>query len=107
MKGCIDLSEVGYILICEHAYHFECFLFKLKSQCQYCINYFISGIEKNCKNYQKALISFNKIIINKGRNKELDNTETTYNTNINSKDFSLNNNINLLFENIMNTLTNT
>ncbi|CAI2198205.1 1838_t:CDS:1, partial [Funneliformis geosporum] len=56
-------------------------------------------------NYQKALTSFNKMIINEGRNK-LDNTETIDNINISDKNFSLDNNIDLLFENAMNTLTN-
>ena len=59
----------------------------------------MSGIKKNCKNYQKALISFNKMVINESRNEELDDTETTDNTNISSEDFSLDNNIDLFFEN--------
>src|SRR6266498_3607287 len=105
LESCIDSYEVGCILICKHAYHFECFLFKLKSQCQYCTDYLVSGIEKNCKNYQKTLTSFDKMVINEGRN-ESDDTETTDNTNIGSEDFSLDNNIDLLFKNAMNTLTN-
>jgi len=105
LEGCVDSCEVGCILICGHAYHFECFLFKLGSQCQYCTDYLVSGIEKNCKNYQKTLTLFDKMVINKGRN-ESDDTETTDNTNIGSEDFSLDNNIDLLFKNTMNTLTN-
>ena len=31
LEGCVDSCEVGYILICEHAYYFEYFLFKLES----------------------------------------------------------------------------
>ena len=42
--------------------------------------------------------------MNEGRN-ESDDTETIDNTNI-GEDFSLDNNIDLLFENAMNTLTN-
>ena len=100
LEDCVDLCKVSCILICEHTYHFEYFLFKLGSQYQYCTDYFISGIEKNCKNYQKTLTLFDKMIINE------DDTETTDNTNIGSEDFSLDNNIDLLFENAMNTLTN-
>ncbi|CAI2201660.1 4131_t:CDS:1, partial [Funneliformis geosporum] len=77
----------------------------LESQCQYCTDYLVSGIEKICKNYQKALTLFNKMVINEGRN-ELDDTETTDNTNIGDDDLSLDNNIDLLFENAMNILTN-
>ncbi len=51
------------------------------------------------------MTSFDKMVINEGRN-ESDDTETTDNTNIGSEDFSLDNNIDLLFENAMNTLTN-
>src|SRR6266540_1536882 len=51
LEGCIDSYEVGCILICEHAYHFKYFLFKLGSQYQYCTDYLVSEIEKNCKNY--------------------------------------------------------
>src|SRR6185437_1868291 len=79
LEGCIDSCEVGCILICGHAYHFGCFLFKLGSQCQYCIDYLVSGIETNCKNYQKSLTSFNKMVTNEGRN-ELDDIETNDNT---------------------------
>ncbi len=86
LEDCVDLCKVSCILICEHTYHFECFLFKLGSQYQYCTDYLISGIEKNCKNYQKSLTLFNKMVINESRN-ESDDTETTDNTNIDSKDF--------------------
>ena len=57
LEGCVNSCEVGCILICRHAYHFECFLFKLGSQCQYCTDYLVSGIQENCKNYQKSLTS--------------------------------------------------
>ena len=62
-EGCIDSCEIGCILICEYAYHFECFLFKLESQCWYYTDYLISGIESNCKAFQKTLNSFSRIVI--------------------------------------------
>ena len=49
LEGCIDPGKVSCILICGHAYHFKCFLLKLESQCRYCVNFLISGIEYNCK----------------------------------------------------------
>ena len=55
-EGCTELCEVGCILICGHAYyyHFECFLFKLDSQCKYCTDYFVSEIEKNCRIFHEV-----------------------------------------------------
>src|SRR5438128_3113153 len=35
LEGCTDFCEVGCVLICGHAYHFECFLSKLESCCRY------------------------------------------------------------------------
>lgn len=75
MEGCIDPCEVGCILICGHTYHFECFLFKLESQCRYCIDYLVSGIKSNCKAFQKTLETFGKIEIDKDV-KEAGDTKT-------------------------------
>ena len=91
-ESCIDSCKVGCILICGHAYHFECFLFKLQSQCQYCTDYLVSGIESNCKAFQKTLNSFGGIVTDENT-KELDDVETEDNTNISDEDFSLDNNI--------------
>src|SRR6266498_4723889 len=104
LEDCVDLCEVGCILICEHAYHFECFLFKLGSQCQYCTDYLVSGIKKNCQSYQKTLTSFNKIATNEGRDENV--IEPIDDTIIGSEDLSLDNNIDLLFERTVNALTN-
>jgi len=90
-------------LICRHAYYFEYFLFKLGSQCWYCTDYLVSRIESNCKAFQKTLNSFSRIVIDESIN-ELDNIETEDNTNIGDRDFSLNNNVDLLFERAVNTL---
>ncbi len=84
--------------------YFECFLFKLESQCRYYTNYLVSEIESNYKTFQKTLNLFNRIIIDKSIN-ELDDIKTKDNTNISDKDFSLNNNINLLFKRAVNALT--
>ncbi len=88
LEGYVDSSEVGCILICDHDYHFECFLFKLESQCRYCADYLISEIENNCKAFQKTLDSFDKIVIDENIN-ELDITGPSDDTNIGIKDFSL------------------
>ncbi len=61
-EGYINFYEVGCILICEHAYHFECFLFKLGSQYWYYTDYLVNEIESNCKAFQKTLNSFSKIL---------------------------------------------
>ncbi len=103
-EGCIDSCKVGCILICGHAYHFECFLFKLQSQCWYCTNYLVSGIESNCKAFQKTLNSFGGMVTDENT-KKLDNIGTEDNTNIGDEDFSLDNNINQLFKNAVNILT--
>jgi len=49
LKGYIDSGKVSCILICGHAYHFECFLLKLESQCRYCVDFLISEFEYNYK----------------------------------------------------------
>ncbi|RIB02246.1 hypothetical protein C2G38_2050207 [Gigaspora rosea] len=59
LEDCTDSREVGCILICGHAYHFDCF-FVLGSQCQYCLEYLTIGIEKNCKAFQTTLNSSDK-----------------------------------------------
>ena len=105
MEGCENSCEVGCILICDHGYHFECFLFKLDSKCQYCADYLISTIENNCKAFQKTLDSFGRIVTDENIN-ELDIIEPNDNTNIGIEDFSLDNNIDSLFERAVNTLTN-
>lgn len=61
LEDCAETNKVGIILACGHAYHYECFLFKLTSRCKYCIDYLVSGIEKNCKAFQKSVNSFNGV----------------------------------------------
>ena len=46
LEECTNSCEVGCILICGHAYHYECFLSQLESQCHHCTAYLESGIEK-------------------------------------------------------------
>ncbi|CAG8663745.1 812_t:CDS:2, partial [Ambispora gerdemannii] len=70
--------------------------YEVGSQCQYCTDYLVSEIETNCKNYQKTLTSFDKMITDEGRN-ESDITETVDNTII-REDFSLDDNIDIFFE---------
>ena len=51
MNRFCDLEECTNscdVLACGHAYHHECFLLQLGSQCQYCTAYIVSGIEYNC-----------------------------------------------------------
>ena len=104
LEGCIDPGEVSCILICEHTYHFECFLLKLESQCQYCVNFLISGIEYNCKAFQKTLDLPSKIKIDEDVNKRGD-AETSDDTNISIEDLSLENNIDLFIKKAINDLT--
>ncbi|RIB08626.1 hypothetical protein C2G38_2270618 [Gigaspora rosea] len=73
LEDCIDSCEVGLVLICGHAYHYECFFFKLESQCQYCIDYLSRGIKKNCKAFQKTLESLDK----KAKAQDLNKQEAT------------------------------
>jgi hypothetical protein len=104
LEGCIDPGEVSCILICGHAYHFECFLLKLESQCRYCADFLISGIEDNCKAFQKTLDSPSNIKMDEDVN-EKSGTETSDDTNISVEDLSLENNIDLLIERAINVLT--
>ena len=101
LEDCIDFHEVSYILTCGHAYHFECLLFKIGNQCQYCVNYLVSGIESNCKAFQKSVSSFNGMITNEYIN-ELNITETETGDINNDEDFIINNNIDLQFERAVN-----
>jgi len=80
------------------------FLLKLESQCRYCVDFLISGIEYNCKAFQKTLDLPSKIKIDEDVN-ERDDAETSDDTNISIKDLSLKNNINLLIEKAINNLT--
>jgi hypothetical protein len=50
----VETNKVGIILACRHAYHYECFLFKLTNQCKYCIDYLVNEIKKNSKVFQKV-----------------------------------------------------
>ena len=108
LEDCIDSCEAGCVLICGHAYHYECFLFKLESQCQYCNDYIINGIETNCKAFQKTLNSSGM----KAKEESIDEIDDTPDddTNINDADFLLDinidhDNIDLLFERVINALT--
>ncbi|CAG8647814.1 6023_t:CDS:2, partial [Paraglomus brasilianum] len=78
---------------------------ELESQCQYCADYLVSGIEENCKAFQKALDSFDRIVTDECVN-ESDIVETSDDTNISIEDFSLDNNIDLLIERAISTLAN-
>ncbi|CAI2196096.1 672_t:CDS:1, partial [Funneliformis geosporum] len=77
----------------------------LESQCRHCADYLISGIENNCKTFQKTLDSFVKIVTDEDVN-ELDVTRPNDDTNISIEDFSLDNNIDSLFEKAINALIN-
>ena len=110
LEGCIDSCKVGCVLICGHAYHFECFLFKLESRCRYCIEYLISGIETNCKAFHKSL-NFSGTQAKDERIDKMDINETSDDTNTSDEGFLLDgnidlNNVDLLFEKAMNALTN-
>ena len=104
LEDCIDVHEVGCILTCEHAYHFECLLFKIGNQCQYCVNYLVSGIESNCKAFQKSVSSFDGMITDEYIN-ELNVTEIETGDTNNDEDFIIYNNIDLQFERAVNALT--
>ena len=104
LEECTNSCEVGCILTCGHAYHYECFLLQLESQCQYCTAYLVSGIEKNCRIYQQTVSSFNEMLTD-------DNTDglavEVDDSNIGDEDFSLgDDNIDLLFVRALNVLTN-
>ena len=61
MNRFCDLEECTNscdVLACGHAYHHECFLLQLGSQCQYCTAYLVSGIEYNCRIFQQTVSSF-------------------------------------------------
>jgi len=92
LEDCIETNKVGVILICGHAYHYECFLFKLTNQCKYCTNYLVSGIEKNCKVFQKSIDSFSGIVTEENEN-EWDIIETCDNTNNENEGFTLDNTV--------------
>lgn len=109
LEDCTDSCEVGCILSCGHAYHFDCFLFKLESRCRYCIDYLASGIEKNCKAYQTTLSSLDKKAKDKSV-EELNATKTkdsvNDDTNISIDENIDRINIDLLVEKAIDTLTN-
>ena len=87
LEDCIDSCEAGCVLICGYAYHYECFLFKLGSQCRYCKDYLICGIEANCKAFQKTLNS-SSVRVKDESIDEIDVIdEPSDNTNINDEDF--------------------
>ncbi|CAI2193730.1 11312_t:CDS:2, partial [Funneliformis geosporum] len=75
-----------------------------RNQCQYCINYLVSGIESNCKTFQKSVSSFNGMITDEYINK-LNIIETETDDTNNDEDFIIDNNIDLQFERAINTLT--
>ena len=89
LEGCTDSCEVGCVLICGHAYHFECFLSKLESCCRYCTDYLISGIEKNCEAFQKTLNSLGGRV----NTDEIVVTKTSDDINISGEDIFLDENI--------------
>ena len=60
LEECTNSCEVGCILICGHAYHYECFLSQLESQCHYCTAYLESGIEKTGI-FQRTVSSFDEM----------------------------------------------
>jgi len=61
----------------------------------------VSGIESNCKAFQKSVSSFNGMITNEYIN-ELNITETETGDINNDEDFIINNNIDLQFERAVN-----
>jgi len=61
----------------------------------------VSGIESNCKAFQKTLNSFGGMVTDENT-KELDDVGIEDNTNIGDEDFSLDNNIDQLFESAVN-----
>lgn len=103
LEDCIETSKVGVILICGHAYHYECFLSKLTSQCKYCVDYLVSGIEKNCKVFQKSIDSFGGIVLEENEN-EWDIVESNDDTNNENEDFTLDNTVDNLLENAKDAL---
>ena len=106
LEECTNSREVGCILSCGHAYHYECFLLQLESQCRYCAAYLASGIEKNCRIFQQTVSSFNEMLIDENTDElavEADGSNTG------DEGFSLvldSDNIDLLFVRALNTLTN-
>src|SRR5438128_8251842 len=104
LEECTNSCEVGCILTCGHAYHYECFLLQLESQCQYCTTYLVSGIEKNCRIFQQTVSSFNEMLTDENTDElatEVDDSNTG------NEDFPLDDdNIDLLFVRALNTLTN-
>ncbi|CAG8475822.1 4582_t:CDS:1 [Paraglomus occultum] len=103
-EECTNSREVGCILSCGHAYHYEWFLLQLESQCRYCAAYLMSGIEKNCRIFQQTVSSFNEMLIGENTDElavEADDSNTG------DEDFSLDDdNRDLLFVRALNTLTN-
>ena len=96
-------------LICGHAYHFECFLFKLESCCRYCTDYLKSGIEKNCEAFQKTLNSLGGRV-NRDETVFME-TSTSDDNNYSDEDFFLDknvdrSNIDLLVERAITALLN-
>jgi hypothetical protein len=107
LEDCVETNKVGIILTCGHTYHYECFLFKLTSQCKYCIDYLVSGIEKNCKAFQKSINSFNGVMEEEENDNEWDNVETSDDTTNENEDFILDNTVDNLLENAKDILKST
>jgi hypothetical protein len=101
-EGCAEPSHIGVTLVCGHAYHFECFLTGLGSQCQFCTNYLIDGIEKNCRIFQESVSSFGRTISESENEWEI--PEKCDDTSIGDEDFSLDNSIERLFQDALDVL---
>ncbi|RIB29503.1 hypothetical protein C2G38_2136806 [Gigaspora rosea] len=78
---------------------------RLGSQCKYCKDYLISGIEKNCKAYDESVNSTEKAtkVVDKGNSNVPETTETTTHTSaVEVDNVVLNSNIDQLYSNAMN-----
>jgi hypothetical protein len=104
LEGCTRTNEVGFILICGHSYHFECLLFRLGSQCKYCKDYLMSGIEKNCKAFDESVSSVETAtkVADENNSNVFETTETTENTSAEVDNVVLNSNIDQLYSDAMN-----
>ena len=72
------------VLICGHAYHYECFQ-KLDFRCQYCLEYFINGLQELSNSYNERLENTSASILEDDLNED-DLNEDDLNVEVNENE---------------------